>query len=336
MSLLIDHKYVGLISTRLPLFKKKTDRLYNCRCPICGDSKKNKIKARGYILEHKGSLLYKCHNCNITLSLDKLIETVDVTLQRAYRLDKFRERGSQQTTSSNEDFVIKDEVTEKLDLSEYGLVPISDLSFGHRVRHYIESRKIPKKYYDELFYVPDMKELEKFSPMYEGKILSEERVAIPYFNKDNELVGLSCRAIGNSTLRYLTVRKTNDPLVYGIRDVNLAKTIYVIEGPFDSMFVENSIAPGGTDFLRAVNMIPKEHAVLVFDNQPRNKEVVNRMEVMIAKGYRMVIWPSTWNFKDINEAIIFGMSSFELQSILNTNTHKDLALKLAIRDWKRV
>jgi hypothetical protein len=102
------------------------------------------------------------------------------------------------------------------------------------------------------------------------------------------------------------------------------------------MFVENAIAPGGTDFLKAVNMIPKENAVLVFDNQPRNVEVVKRMEKMISYGYRMVIWPSSWNFKDINEAIISGLDSNDVLSVLNSNSHKGLSLKLAIRGWKRV
>lgn len=339
MSLLIDHKYVSLISTRLSLFKKKTDRLYNCRCPICGDSKRNKIKARGYIIEHKGSLFYKCHNCNVSLSLDKLIEHIDTSLHRAYRLESFRDRNLSIVDSarySNTNVEVKKQETENIELKEYGLIPLSKLSEHNRALQYIKSRHIPEQFYSDLYLVPDMKQLEKFSPMYEGKIRSEERIAIPYYNKSKELVGLSCRAMGNSDLRYLTVRKTNDPLVYGIERVNLAKTIYVIEGPFDSMFVENSIAPGGTDFNRAVNMIPKENAVLVFDNQPRNKEVVKRMEKMISYGYQMVIWPNSWNFKDINEGIISGLDSNSLKEILNTNTHHGLSLKLAIRNWKKI
>lgn len=337
MSLITDHKYVGLISNRLSLFKKKTDRLYNCRCPLCGDSKKNKLKARGYILEHKGSLFFKCHNCNVSLSLDKFIETIDVSLHRAYRLESFKDR-SLRFDSNNHSFIIEDRPHKEVEcnLEEYGLISLSRLKDNHRALSYIKSRKIPEKFYSELFYVPDMKELERFSPMYENKLTHEERIAIPYYNRNKELVGLSCRAMGNSSLRYLTVRKTNDTLVYGIQSVNLAKTIYVIEGPFDSMFIDNAIAPGGTDFLRAVNMIPKENAVLIFDNQPRNKQVIAQMEKMISYGYKMVIWPATWNYKDINEAIISGLTSEDVQTILNSNTHKDLSLKLAIRQWKKI
>ena len=55
-------KYLNLISTQLPLFKRKKDNLWNFRCPICGDSERNKTKARGYVFEVKGKLVYKCHN----------------------------------------------------------------------------------------------------------------------------------------------------------------------------------------------------------------------------------------------------------------------------------
>ena len=59
------------------------------------------------------------------------------------------------------------------------------------------------------------------------------------------------------------------------------------------------------------------------------------MEKMINYGYRLVIWPKTWQHKDINEAIVSGKTKEEISTILYTNTHKSLPLKLAIRDWKK-
>ena len=64
----IDDKFVGMISPRLDKFKKVKPGLYNFRCPLCGDSKKNKSKARGYLYQKKSDLNYKCHNCGITAS----------------------------------------------------------------------------------------------------------------------------------------------------------------------------------------------------------------------------------------------------------------------------
>ena len=138
--------------------------------------------------------------------------------------------------------------------------------------------------------------------------------------------------MGNSSLRYLTVRKTNAPLVYGIQNIDLNKTVFVIEGPFDSMFVENSIAPGGTDFIKATNMIPKENAVLVFDNQPRNKEVCKLIEKNIDKGYQVVIWPQNLVEKDINEMVLAGRS---VAKILKENTFKGLTAMTKYIAWKR-
>ena len=141
----------------------------------------------------------------------------------------------------------------------------------------------------------------------------------------------------NSKVKYITIiLDDKHPKIYGLDKVDWTKTVYMVEGPFDSMFIENSIAPGGTDFIKATNMIPKENAVLVFDNQPRNKEVIQRMEKMISYGYKMVIWPNTWNFKDINEAIIFGLNPKDVEDVLNRNSHKDLSLKLALRNWKKI
>jgi hypothetical protein len=141
--------------------------------------------------------------------------------------------------------------------------------------------------------------------------------------------------MGSSTLRYVTVRITDDPLIYGLDRIVRGKKIYITEGPIDSMFLPNSIAAGGTDFARALYNVAGEEAILIFDNQPRNKQVVKRVESFVSRGYAMVIWNSTWNYKDINDAILSGCSVPAIEDILNKSTFKGLALKLAIRDWKK-
>ena len=73
----IDTKYISLISLRLRNFTKKGDYLWNFSCPFCGDSQKNKKKARGFVYRTKNDLFYKCHNCSHGTNLSKLIEYVD-------------------------------------------------------------------------------------------------------------------------------------------------------------------------------------------------------------------------------------------------------------------
>ena len=55
----IDTKFLNLLSTRLPKFKRKSDKLYNFRCPHCGDSKKSSNKARGFVYEKKNEMFLR-------------------------------------------------------------------------------------------------------------------------------------------------------------------------------------------------------------------------------------------------------------------------------------
>ena len=87
----IEIKYLNLLSPRLDKFKQKKDYLWNFRCPICGDSQRNKNKVRGFVFQVKGDLLYKCHNCQYSVPLPKLIEQLDPALYKQYRLEKFKD-----------------------------------------------------------------------------------------------------------------------------------------------------------------------------------------------------------------------------------------------------
>jgi hypothetical protein len=333
-SIVVDHKYAQMISHRLSLFKRKSDRVYNFRCPFCGDSQRNKLKARGYLFEKSGGLIYKCHNCDMGTNLGKLIDLVDPGLARAYRLESYKDR----VAANNETFVIPKEevVTERPKIILDELLPRLDkLPDHHRAVEYVKNRRIPKDRWNDLYYARDMKILEQLNPAYEGRLASDERLVIPFRREDGLLTGLTGRSMGNSSLRYVTVRITDDPLIYGLDRVKRGKTIYVTEGPIDSMFLDNAIAAGGTDFARALYNVTGENVVLIFDNQPRNKQVVKRVESFAARGYSMIIWNSAWKWKDINDAIISGASSSEVEYILNKSTFKGLALKLAIRDWKK-
>ncbi len=333
----IDHKYVGLISIRLPKFKRKSDKLYNFRCVFCGDSQKDKNKTRGYLYVHKDRISYKCHNCNLSTSLFKTLEHLDPSIAKAYKLETFSNSGNSipsivaDTSKFKPMGAISNTVTMLTDL---GLVPLTEMP-NRRVMEYVESRKIPKAFWSDLYYAQDMKVLENLNPNYKDRILSEERLVIPFRDRTGNITGATGRALGNNKLRYVTVRVSDAPMVYGLNRIDLSRTVYVVEGPIDSMFVDNAIAAGGSDFQRAVNMVPKENAVLVFDNQPRNSDLVKIMTKMISYDYKMVIWPKNWLYKDINEAIVDGVTHESLMHTLYTNTHNNLALKLAMREWNK-
>jgi len=335
MSLWIDIKYISIAGIRLDRFKKKSDKLWNFRCIYCGDSKRDKNKARGFLFVHKNSVFFKCHNCSHSTNLYKFLEHLDVSLANAYKLEKFTQNSSNTVIFKNESKLETVQNKTRNSLIDIGLIPLSEMNEASTAMNYAKSRKIPKDRYEDLYYAKDMRVLAKLNSEYEGRIFQEERLVIPFYDKVGNLSGVTGRALGNSNRRYIAIRITNYPMIYGLKYIDPTKVIYILEGAFDSMFVENGIAVGGSDMKRALNSFSKSQVVLVYDNEPRNKEIVKAMERMIYYGYKLVIYPKSWTYKDINESVINGISQNEIMKILYTNTHQDLSLKLAIRDWKK-
>ena len=333
----IDQKYLNLLSPKLERFKRKSDNLYNCRCPICGDSKKNKFKARGYVYDVKNSLAYKCHNCGFSGGLGKLIEQVDPHLYNQYKLERYKEKDNRQSNTATK-FVYKP------DFSEYQKDPldnvkrIKDLPFFSNPVQYIVKRQIPMEIARELCYVDNIQKLEDLFPEYKNRLIGkEERILIPFYTRDKKLIGLTCRGINKDRLRYVTIKAIKDhPLVFGLDKVDISKTIYVLEGPIDSMFVDNSISVGGSDFKRIANFAAKDMFVMVYDNQPRNKELISIMERSIEEGYKVVIWPNNIKEKDINEMILAGKSKDEVFKIINSNACSNLTAKLKFKEWRKI
>ena len=112
-------------------------------------------------------------------------------------------------------------------------------------------------------------------------------------------------------------------------NVDLNQRYYVTEGPFDSMFLPNAIAVAGSDLKRVPH---NDNAVYVFDNQPRNAELVKIIE-SLPDTYNVCIWPNNIQQKDINEMFLVGL---EVEDIINSNTYNGLRRKLAFSKWRKV
>ncbi len=327
----IDIKYLGLIQSRLERFAVKQNQPYlsNFRCPFCGDSKKNKWKARGYLFSKPGGLFYKCHNCNHSTNFGKLLEEVDPTVYREYALEKFKEGKTRHanTVPNFENFTPK--------FGRNLLHKITVPAKGTVAELYLEQRKVPKYWWDRLFYVDDVQKLEELSPKYEGRIIGNEgRLVIPFYDKEKQLVGVTCRALGDERLRYITVRINEDkPMIFNLDQVHDGK-VYVTEGPIDAMFLPNSVAVGNSDLNSINTALPKENVVLVFDNQPRNPQLIDQMFQAGEEGYKVVVWPERIPYKDINEMVINGIDN--VQKIIDNNTFEGLELIFKISDWRKV
>ena len=319
----IDVKYINLISVRFQKFKKVKNNLYNLRCPICGDSQKNKNKARGYLYQVKNNTNFKCHNCGINISFNNFLKQIDSVIYKQYTFEKFKE-GHTGKNFTVEEPVFKFEVPKfktKLNLPK--------ASSNSDAKKYLESRKLnPDNYY----YTEKFKEwTNSLRQTFDTTDKDEPRIIIPLFYQTN-LVGFQGRALGPSKVKYITIMLDDDaPKIYGLDEVQKSETVYITEGPFDSTFIRNSIALCGADGDIAKWGI--RDCVWVYDNEPRNTEILSRISRVIENGQKVVIWPSTIKEKDINDMVLSGLN---VQDVIESNTYSGLEAKLKFTTWKKI
>jgi len=337
----VDVKYVGLLSSRLQQFKKKTNNLYNFRCPLCGDSEKNRYKARGYLYPSKDrdSFVFKCHNCGDTRSFGNLIKHVDNMMYKNYMLEGFGK--NTQREEKRETPKRKRRVRDVRFLEDLGAERVDRIPRNHVVHRFINDRRIPDSSLNRLYYIHDDNALEKVDPIYKNRIRGNQpRVILPFINRDGELVGIAARAIHSSTkMRYLAFRLNNNaPMIFGLDQTkrNSRDSIYVVEGPIDSLFLDNAIAVGGADFSKLESEVRKDKCVIVFDNEPRNKEIVKKIKKIIDDDYRVCIWPENIKEKDINDMILAGTPASKIEEMINKNTYSGLQALVAFNAWKKV
>jgi predicted RNA-binding Zn-ribbon protein involved in translation (DUF1610 family) len=319
----VDVKYINLISSRLQKFKKVKNNLYNFRCPLCGDSQKNKNKARGYLYQVKTNTNFKCHNCGANVSFNNFLKQLDTTIHKQYIFEKFKEgnTGRNFTVEEPKFQFEPPKFKPKLDLPKASENPNAKL--------YLENRKLNP---DKFYYADKFKEwTNSLHPTFDSTENDEPRIIIPLFYK-NTLVGFQGRALGSNKIKYITIMLDDDaPKIYGLDEVQKDQTVYITEGPFDSTFISNSIALCGAD--GDVDKWGICNPVWIYDNEPRNAEIHSRISRVIDRGERVVIWSSTIKEKDINEMILSGLN---VQSVIELNTYSGLEAKLKFTTWKKI
>ena len=332
MSSYIDLKFINDLSGRLSQFKKKTDYLFNFRCPHCGDSQKSKTKARAYLYRIKNDMFFKCHNCGQGQNLANFIKFVDPKLYESYLLERYK-KSAPATPKPKFDFK-PTKFTDQTPIDD--LKSIKDLPEDHPARLYCDNRKIPEKYFDKLFLSDKFMTLVNEIKPNTYKITKDHpRLIIPFYDTTGKVFAFQGRAFGKEQPKYLTIKlDENKQKVYGLDKVNFQKPIYITEGPIDSLFIDNCLAAGGADlFLK--NKIPNENITYIFDNEPRNKEIVKRMYKVIEQDFNVVIWPDDLQLKDVNDMIMSGLTKLELQYIISNNTYSKLSALTKLNYWKK-
>jgi len=321
---IIDSKYIGLVSSRLQKFKRVKSNLYNFRCCFCGDSQKHKNKARGYFYQVKTNTNYKCHNCGASLSFNNFLKQIDPVLHKQYTMEKFKEGHTGKNFVVDEpkfDFK-KPSFKKDLDLPKASEIPIA--------KEYLEKRMIdPTKFY---FAKKFKKWVNTQKQTFDTIGRDESRIIIPMYDTERNLIGFQGRSLGPNSVKYITVMLQDEaPKLFGLDKIDDTKPIYITEGPFDSTFLENSVAMCGSDL--DIRSFGWGSYIWIFDNEPRNREIIGRINKTIDRGDQIVIWPSNIDEKDINDMVLSGHN---VKSIVESNIYSSLEAKIKFNNWKKV
>ena len=338
-----------MVMVQLDQAKWKNDNTLNHRCNYCGDSQKNTYKCRGYHFVIEQSFVYKCHNCGKSTSSQSFLKDHFPTVHKEFVKELITEKHGKKKSENRRmpsanafKFTPKRKLLNKVDDDT---MSIENLKFLCKptnevaaAKEYLNARKIPEEHHKNLWFIENPQNLQFLSPKYKDRVLGNDpRIVLP-FVINGELIGVSGRAINNSPLRYLTMRLRDDlPLIFNLDNVDKTKTIYVTEGPIDSLFLPNSISVGGSDFKKIDKEI-KTNSIIIYDNEPRNTEILKKIEEVIELGFNVCLWNDkrVTDLKDINEMVMSGLTKEEVKSIIDKSTFSGLQAKLKFKEYKKV
>lgn len=276
------------------MFKTLLSKVVSLQCPHCGSKDAFKYN-------YKDKWTFLCHDCQRHSALHN-IQVTEPTMTRSY-------------ISFNPILSLCTKLT--------------DLPSDHMCVRYVQKRKIPQKHFERLYFT------EKFSQI--AKNIDKDtdeapRLVIPFFDKQGNLFAMQGRSLDpSSKQRYVTlVFDKEAELLYGIDRVDMSKPFVVVEGPIDSLFLENAVALAGVGNLsdKYISL-----ATICIDNEPRNKDIVRVLKKNITKGFKVVIWPDSIKQKDINDMFLNGTNVAE---VIENNTFKNLNAMIRLNDWKKV
>lgn len=335
----IELQFATTLSNRLEHFKIKSTNPYkiNFRCPICGDSKKSRTKARGWLLEDvkDQSLHFFCHNCGASHGFGNFLKAVDPLIYNDFLTSKYIDKVKQPTIESSEvEESFKTNTAKVLADPLKRLKKVSQLRHDHPAKKYITNRQIPPNQHYRIYYASKFKTW--VNSILPGKFQRVDddhpRLIFPFIGQDGKCFGVTGRGFDPNGLRYITIMFEDRPKIFGLDKVDFNKQYFIVEGSIDSFFLSNAIAMAGAD--GNTDCLPNpEKAIFVFDNEPRNKEIHKRMDRLIREGKTVCIWPVGVQQKDINDMVLAGIPNVE--QIIRENTYKGLHANLKLAMWRK-
>jgi hypothetical protein len=284
--------------------------------------------------------MYKCHNCSANQAFCTFLKNFDEGLYKEYLFEKYQgDTGFK--PSRNDSFKIKmvEPVFIKKNVLSTVAVQLHTLADSHPAVLYTRQRQIPQATFPYIWFIPNTRDILSIAPeKYLSKdkattLGTEPRLLFPLYNTVGSLTGVAMRAIKESTLRYINLKFVEDePLIFGLERVDLLKPVVIVEGAIDSLFLDNAIAVNGVGFNKLEDLkIPD--VTFVFDNQPRNREVVREVSRYVVLGFKVCIWPSNIHEKDVNEMIVSGIN---VSRVIAENTYQGLTAQMQVAKWRKI
>jgi hypothetical protein len=335
MSLHLDKMFARRMSHLLDGYEER-DSKWIFRCPYCGDSKTNKRKRRGALTQKDTGLGFKCQNCQVGKGFSHFLKDQDPRLYAEFSMETVRERSGfrpapveeiKVDTASSTDLMSSllagspTEVKSQAAASAFApLDRISSLRRDHPAAQYLVKRGFGPgtTAWEDLYFADDFPEWRNSHAEDKEPLKGHDgRIVIPLLTERGDEIGAQGRSLSSSGLRYITVAWSKEVPRYGSHRIDKCEDVWLTEGPFDAMALENGLATLHADLsgkAEALGLHPRQ-TVLLFDNEPGNREVASMVRKAVESGWRVAFWRDRQIDvgKDAAKAIMeLGLSQSEL------------------------
>jgi hypothetical protein len=251
---------------------------YNFRCNVCGDSKRSKYKRRGYILKRKSPWMYFCFNCSVSIPAHVWMKKYFYQhyaeyVKESMQLDDIKPK--EQILPEIKHEVERPNITESEDLQYFKPICLGQGRLFDLARELCISRCIPTHVWKKWFVAVDGK--------YVGRLI------IPFYDRDGNIYYFQARSLyKKASNKYINMVENRDEAIYNYDFISRERPVVLVEGPIDSLFVENSIAVLGLKFSEVVKAKVEELSpfyLLDFD-----KDGLENSYKLLLQGKPVFLW----------------------------------------------